>query len=300
MTPFTLEYSLLTAGIFYTISSQIGIDQAALPLQPPRNIYVDDQIAQNVRIHHPRGSQPGLIFGLFCGLILVSTAVNFGVSESKRSQRSHNLFLALECLLSIGQLVVIFFLLKILQRHTRREHDYTSDDFLLILSFVLGIFAFDFMALYGTAMSIHDEDEHRSHFVSNQTSLHKLSLNDKRITDVLTVVEFIPLFLSQFMQTVAICLCQRYVPRAINPELRASAGKVRQLALFLLTTNLSFWVLDSFIEMRNHAQASYPRGKEYFSDSWDTFVAITYPFAIFYRFHAASMLFELWIRFKFN
>ena len=60
----------------------------------------------------------------------------------------------------------------------------------------------------------------------------------------------------------------------------------------MLTANLGFRALDSFVEMKNDASSSYPRWERVLKDAWNDFTTITFPFAAFYRVHSAEMLYD--------
>ena len=301
MTPFILEYCLLAGGILHSISKQMiqFPDRMQLQVQPLEEldrsvtgVAVGDEQAPHGTPHangrsshqeHTRvsGSQPGLIFGIFFGLILIAASLTFDASQTTNSRRSQDFFLAYEAFLGLVQLIVIFIISQSLHHHSMHGHEKKPDDYLLIFAF-LGVFAFDLMAGYSAAKSLADKD--------------KNSANE----NVIILIQVLLLFFSRLLQTGVIIFSRRYVPSSSNQRFRKSAARIRQCALFLLTTNLSFWALDSFIELKDMAQTSYPAGKDIFADKWVTIVALTYPLTIFFRFHAAAMLFELWARFKFH
>eukprot|EP00112_Aurelia_sp_Birch-Aquarium-sp1_P000136 Seg1010.11 transcript_id=Seg1010.11/GoldUCD/mRNA.D3Y31 product="hypothetical protein" protein_id=Seg1010.11/GoldUCD/D3Y31 len=298
MTPFILEYCLMTGGILHSISTQMiqFPDVTQTPSEELVNPSADaagndEQATRGIPNAHGRssndehtkasGSQPGLIFGIFFGLILIAASLTFDNSHTKPCRRSQDFFLVYEGLLGLVQLIVIFIISQSLNHHSMHGHEKKPDDYLLIFAF-LGAFAFDLMAGYSAAKSLANKD--------------KSSAKE----NIMILILVVSLFFSRLLQTGVIIFSRRYVPKSSNRSFRRSAARIRQCALFLLTTNLSFWTLDSFIELKDMAQTSYPAGKDIFGDKWVTIVAITYPLTIFFRFHAAAMLFELWERFKFH
>ena len=296
MTPFILEYCLLAGGILHSISTQMiqfpdapqlqvlanpAADAGGGDEQAPRRTPNVHRRSPNEELTKVSGSQPGLIFGIFFGLILIAASLTFDDSYTVSSRRSQDFFLVYEALLGVVQLIVIFIISQSLHHHSMHGHEKKPDDYLLIFAF-LGVFAFDLMAGYSAAKSLADKD--------------KTSANE----NIIILVQVIFLFFSRLLQTGVIIFSRRYVPKSSNRRFRRSAARIRQCALFLLTTNLSFWALDSFIELKDMAQTSYPAGKDIFDEKWVTIVALTYPLTIFFRFHAAAMLFELWARFKFH
>lgn len=306
MTPFVLEYSLIVAGILHSISSQMqnpkdrkaapapctqainrgtgegsaGADESFVVIQGPYTTPLEAAPLSGT-IKSTR-SQPGFILGIFCGLVLVCSSLTFGTESTKFNKRSRDFFLLYEGILALVQTIIVFVILKLLQRHTQREHETRSEDALLIVGFI-GIFIFQFIAMYSS--------------ISCLTTTDQLKCSEDRGTSSITIVQLLFIGVSNILQTIVFILSRRYTPNF--PKERRSSGKIRQCILFLLTTNLSYWALDSFIELKNKATSSYPGGKELFGDGrWNTIVAFTFPVAIFFRFHCAAMLYEFWRRFS--
>ena len=315
MTPFVLEYSLVSAGLLYTISSQMkGIENSGTvhngthllqngmssisqdanaaneigpnhddpvqigasdqqesqvaPVQPDPNSHEEDQGAA--------GSQPGLICGAFLGLLLLLSSLMLNKRQTKFSKRSHDFFLAYEGALALLQIIAMVWTLKLLQHHRKSAHKLHSEDTLLLIGY-LGTFAFNWLAIYSVIEVLHSHS------------------SDNEGTDILTLTQLLILIISHFLQAILVIISRRY---SLIREQEDSAKKIRQMALFMLTTNLGFWALDSFVEMKGGASSSYPSGKMVLKDAWNVVTSITYPFLVFYRFHSAQMLYELFSRFN--
>eukprot|EP00112_Aurelia_sp_Birch-Aquarium-sp1_P000137 Seg1010.12 transcript_id=Seg1010.12/GoldUCD/mRNA.D3Y31 product="Proton channel OTOP1" protein_id=Seg1010.12/GoldUCD/D3Y31 len=292
MTPFILEYSLMVAGILHSISKQMMRLEDLDPSIAARHTARDcgesfdtpntngSSSCIHIENNTVSGSQPGLIFGILFGLILIASSLTFSNSHPDNSRRSQDFFLVYEGLLGFMQLIVIIIISQSLHHHSMHEHEIKPDDWLLILGF-LGVFAFDLMGGYSAAKSLTDKDKRFAR------------------ENIIILIQVILLVFSRVLQTGVIIFSRRYVPKLSRRRFRRSAARIRQCALFLFTTNLCFWTFDSFIEIRD-TQSTHPAGREIFGDKWVTIVALTYPLTIFFRFHAAAMLFELWARFKFH
>ena len=314
MTPFILEYSLVAAGLLYTISSQMKEMQNSDTLHndtpllqngmsnilqnavaeneigpnedDPMQIGASDQEHQVVPVQPDRnsheerqgaaGSQPGLICGAFLGLLLPLSSLMFSKGQTKFTKRSHDFFLAYEGALALLQIIVMVWTLNLLQHHRKSVHKLHSEDILLLIGY-LGTFAFNWLAIYSVIEVI---NSHRS---------------DNKGTDILTLTQLLILTISHVLQAILVIISRRY---SLIRGQEDSAKKIRQMALFMLTTNLGSWALDSFIEMKGGASSSYPSGKIVLKDAWSVVTSITYPFLVFYRFHSAQMLYELWSRFN--
>lgn len=317
MTPFILEFSLLAAGVLQTISSHMEKLEDLKDNQPemskPGNsattqsspekpdcvvpgtihrnpdsddpekiVYLDDEIGKRGPGSSSKtkvaGSKPGLILGTFCGLLLVTSSFTFNSAHTKFSNRSYYLFVSYEGFLAFIHVVILCYILKALSSHKKSDHELCSEHCLLWTGYA-GTFAFHFLTL---------------------CSIVKGMMNRSTDQDLgtLTIFHLIFLMISHIIQVGVIITSRNYSPDMQNKGTMVSAGKICQCALFLLTTNLGFWALDSFVEMKDHANSSYPSGKLAFKNDWETITAITYPFVVFFRFHSAEMLFEFWSRFN--
>ena len=302
LNPFVLEFSLIVAGILSNLSSdmrqqpnicqQDANQQDANQQDGPED---PDAVAGqgNNGNNHFEGRclvvQPGLLVGSLLGLLLIAFGIMFGNKDNKMSEISKEFFLISELVLAILQAMVVLLILRFIFEHERvLEVEKLSDDVLLAAGF-LGTLAFNFVVFYGVSESI-SKHSNVTFINSNQTNPFQ------KIDDSITVVQMSFLLLSQFIQMVGIiAFFRRYGPRAE----KTSSRWIRQLTLFLLTTNLCFWALDSFIEIKDHVSTSYYSSSENFK-GWDTVVALSFPFCVFFRFHSASLLFEFWQNFKFD
>ena len=222
------------------------------------------------------GSQPGLICGAFLGLLLPLSSLMFSEEQTKFSRRSHDFFLAYEGILALLQIIAIIWTLNLLQYHKKSGHKLHSEDTLLLIGY-LGTFAFHWIAVYCVCKNLNTRNPHNEG------------------TDILTVIHLLILVVSHLLQTILVIISRRY---SLIRKQEGSAKKIRQIALFMLTTNLGFWALDSFVEMKDGASSSYPSGKIVLKDSWRDVTSVTYPFVVFFRFHSAEMLYEFWSRFR--
>ena len=295
MTPFILEYSLIAAGILQSISSQMQSlvqnmahndgqnGQGAVGNVAPLNEgeiapapVPEHQVSHKVK---PAGSQPGLILGAVCGVILVTASLTFKNPETEQSRRSHNFFLAYEGLLAFFQIVVLYLAFQYLQKHDRFEYETRADDTLLFLGFI-GIFSFHCLTMVSVCLEFKTDEP-----------------NDDNTVYIITIIHLLVLLAGQILQTFLIILSRRYKACTVTRDQRQSCGKIRQCCLFLLTTNLGFWALDTFVEMKDSATSSYPSGPAFFGSDWATVTSLTYPFVVFFRFHSAAMLYEFCSRF---
>eukprot|EP00794_Sanderia_malayensis_P019090 gene19090-21006_t len=308
LTPFILEYSLIAAGLLHgisshmkpknTISANSDVDcnaQSEFPSIFTKQTQICNDrrdedttaITANTLSYRRRpaesGSQPGLIIGILFALLFFTSDISFDKSESQWTARSIVLNKAFEMFAFAVQLVVGIVVLVQLRFHSCHKHEIRFDDTLLLIG-MAGTFSFVLFALYSSIVCI-------------SKKIHK---DDYRLVDILTILELTINTLAQVFQAVVIQFSRRYLPNRDSERSRRSAGLIRQLTLFLLIINFGMWAQNSFIELHTSAHATSPCGEIVFPNSWNMIVAITFPFAIFYRFHSASMLFEFWMRFAYT
>ena len=289
LTPFILEYSLIVAGISYAISSQMkkfpadehrvgnkGSDHDQ-NREAPTGLMGSDLTRISSRFGElaPHGSQPGLLLGLFLGIILLTAAIT--LKDTNDAHRNHCLqfFFLFQCFLYTSQIYALLKIVFALQKH--RTDPYRSlhpDDVLLLIGFA-GLIALSLPLCYA-AVGYTEQNPHSS------------------TTMACVICATVIMVIETLLQVLVILFSQRYNYCSHDAAAVKSAGTIRQCSLFLLTTNLSIWALDSFIEVKNAGKSSYPFAQMIIGDQWLSIVAVTYPFCIFFQFHSAAMLFELW------
>ena len=291
LNPFILEFSLLAAGIFTSMASNMKyqlnfaiIDQVQ---QIPDGRNDNNNVQQ--RINHP-GMQPGLLIGVIFGLFLVALGLTFGNTNNRFSEKSKAVYLVFESIITVVQFGALCRMIYTVVKHRREYHNERRLDYYLLSVAYFGTLVFDFVALYGVSISIH----HKSKLAFDDNP--KVINPDQPRDDVMILVLTLLLAVFHPLQMVAITgYFRRFGP---VQEMR-SAGELRQLALFLIVVNIGSWAVDSFIEIRNHAQIPYYSASHYFK-GWETVLALSFPFCVFFRFHSALLLFEFWQRFKFG
>ena len=220
---------------------------------------------------------PGLICGTFCGLLLLVSALMFNDKQNKPNRRSHNFFLVYEGILAFLQAVAISSILASLKYQIKCSCKVDIKQFLFAIVYLVTA-AFHVIVLY----SVSSVPRHSP---------------ENRLTAVLSILHLLSLIISQALQFYLLIIVKsQYCSLTGHQESKAQT--IRSLTLFLLTTNVGFWALDSFIEMKDNASSSYPIGKEALGHKWKYVTSICYPFAIFYRFQSAEMLYEFWSEVK--
>ena len=80
--------------------------------------------------------------------------------------------------------------------------------------------------------------------------------------------------------------------RCSNSEKNRKENPGRQWAMFLIIANLIMWLWDT-LEVKNHVVFKGP--KKYYGETfWIMVSHMTLPLCIFYRFHSAVALVDVW------
>ena len=318
--PFTMEYSLIAGGILYNMWSGMR------DLDPdPQDIYIYDELSDfnttsdnlserlekmdddhgyhtceagtpssgrfssrfslnravsssslcqscienqdSLRLHAVPSSDPGLLVGLlFSILLLLSVGLLWIDRDSRSALQFYYLY---QMTLLIFMCVACWIILKCLMNQKSNWYPFGPDDTLLIVSFT-GMFLYAGLCLTAAIAEIR---------------------NPALISDYSVAKSTLILF-EAMLQATALIKALRFRQRD-----EFGANIIRQGTLFLLTTNFALWGQDSFFEMRNFVTTPVQR-VFYGETSWRAITTLAYPLCIFFRFHSAACLFEVWSCFR--
>eukprot|EP00794_Sanderia_malayensis_P007654 gene7654-8494_t len=314
--PFTMEYSLIACGILYMMWSGMR------DLNPdPQDIYIYDELSEvssndaldfredssgyngsstplsawsrshshasltctvssttvckscqdtheSIRDSYTSSSDPGFLFGLLLSaFLLLAIALLMLDKGSKHALRFYYIY---QIMLHSIMCIALWIFLKSLQKQLPTWYSYDSDDTLLIVSFT-GVFLYTGLGFTSS--------------LSEYKSLSKLS--------TYVAAKSVLVLLESMLQVTAVIKAMRFKPDHSNLH----SDMVRQTALFLLTTNVALWAQDSFYELRSSATTPVQM-KLYGETTWHAITIFAYPLCIFFRFHSAACLFEIWSNFK--
>ena len=195
----------------------------------------------------------------------------------------HFIFLTSVC---ITQLIAMWTMTDALTNHERNWHKLRADDTLLIISGI-GLLAWDIMCLIASLSAFQQE------------------YPDNMIAGAIFVF-LLANFLTALVQLFVIIRTQRFKTKLKENKrhlvweetiLESSTSGLSQASLFLLMTNLGFWALDSFFEIKEFATVYYPVGPHFYKKNWNFWSALLYPLTIFFRFHSATLMFDIWSKF---
>ena len=310
--PFTMEYSLISGGILFMMWS--GLRDLNLD---PQDIYIYDEISEwntseagdfkddssgyigsstpstswsrsqshaslstasvckscqetreAIRDSYTSSSDPGFLFGVLLSAFLLFAIALLMLDHG--SEHALRFYYVYQIMLHAVMVTALWTFLKALQTQLPAWYSYDSDDTLLIVSFT-GVFLYAGLG-FTSAISEMKAMPSLSHYVAAKS--------------VLVLFE-------SMLQVTAIIKALRFKPNVNG----SYADMIRQCALFLLTTNIALWAQDSFFEMRSSLTTPV-QNKQFGSASWRAITVFAYPLCIFFRFHSAACLFEVWSNFK--
>lgn len=314
--PFTMEYSLISGGILFMMWSGLR------DLNPdPQDIYIYDEISEwntseagdfrdessgyigsstpsaswsrsqsqmsipgststtsvcktcqetreAIRDSYTSSSDAGFLFGmLLSAFLLFAIALLMLDHGSTHALRFYYIY---QIMLHSVMCIALWVFLKALQTQLPSWYSYDSDDTLLIVSFT-GVFLYTGLG-FTSAISEMKVMMSLSGYVAAKSML---------------------VLLESMLQVTAIIKALRFKP---NPT-GSYTDLMRQCTLFLLTTNIALWAQDSFFEMRNSVTTPV-QNKLFGNAAWRAITIFAYPLCIFFRFHSAACLFEIWSNFK--
>jgi len=221
-----------------------------------------------IRDSYTSSSDAGFLFGmLLSAFLLFAIALLLLDQTSDHALRFYYIY---QIMLHSVMCIALWVFLKALQTQLPSWYSYDSDDTLLIVSFT-GVFLYTGLG-FTSAISEMKAMTSLSGYVAAKSML---------------------VLLESMLQVTAIIKALRFKPNRTG----SYADLMIQCTLFLLTTNVALWTQDSFFEMRNSITTPV-QNKLFGNTAWRAITIFAYPLCIFFRFHSAACLFEIWSNFK--
>lgn len=266
--PFTIEYNLLLAGVWFIVWQNIGKDHIhAQPqhfthkvnVEEGNDVHFESNLVLSVDCH---SANKGLFLGLFLMFVAIVTVIVFfvAITSEKHAYIGVNIYTSQEGILIILGTVSLLLVHYQVRKLNINRHPITFlDDLLMFLPlpfyFINGI------------LSIWAEGHYRNYV--------RLVLN------ILTMVQI-------SWQTVFVSDGLR---RCSNTNDLVYRKPGRELITFLIILNLALWVVNTF----QHKSVEQFLGPEhYFGMNWMIVAHATLPPMLFYRFHSSVCLADVW------
>ena len=316
--PFVIEYILIVAGLLYSVLLHISkrkhqqkmkeVESGILDPKPIKQCDSMGKTGPDVEgsgqpsdkcdkidsvIHKSlksRKYQSQTYFLFVIGIIISITMI---VCSLSLGDKKHYTFVlvadySVQIFVYFTEILVSCSLLAQLSPHQYTTRNLKTDDKLLLFSMSLGVIAFDLFALIA-AIGVNKEKE-------------------IIVEDIPKFKPLIPLILLLFFcvlntisvcfETYAIIVTQRYKLRTTN-EGCETAAMLRGGVLYLIAINLGHWAKNAFLELKHDGTKTYSIGQHFYHNfAWQLINRGIYPLCIFFRFHAAAMLVDIWSRFR--
>ncbi|KAH7642154.1 proton channel otop1 isoform x3 [Dermatophagoides farinae] len=284
--PFIVEYSLIAAAFLYIMWSSIGkkfmlsyetdtTNSSTSCHHHNHQMQIDDLSSssrtssyQNLSaLYSCLGSSKGLFTGfLFLAISVTSLIIffvlvhhpNYNLMASLLSDISHSILL----ILSSFAILIGFFKMRNLKflPAMRDTADGGLRDLLLRIA-AFGLYAY---SLFGV--------------IASSFELNSLQHITVLVTSVLTIIQ--------------VTLQTLFISDVVCRKRTGQKQSGRQLITFLLITNLTLWIVYTFVMQK--LEASPIQLKVFGFTTWALILRITLPLSIFYRFHSAITFAEVW------
>lgn len=263
MTTCFIEYSIICSAIMYILWRNVGGRPGD---DSPQNTF------RSSRKQHFHVDCSASTKGLFIGLLfmvftIVSMVIFFTKINSEQDYQALWVFYASDGILYIVSIISLLAGMHLLSGLSYIPNLHTSstvylDDILLIVGLIgqLMICIFSVVALNNTGL----------------TAAMVVTTSVLRMSQVL-------------LQTVFILFAQRLVASTKYMQQKKPG---RELVTFLLMTNLSMFLINTFEAQK---AAANPLTSQFYGEGvWTVIVHSTVPLCIFYRFHSSVCLAEIW------
>ncbi|XP_022241970.1 otopetrin-2-like isoform X1 [Limulus polyphemus] len=267
--PFTIEYSLLLAGVWFILWQNIGRQHShANPHPFHQKIDTKEGIEEvnyqsNLFISADcHASNKGLFAGLFLVLISIITVIIFFVAMSgeKFVMTGITVHTLQEGILTGLALIAVLISFRQTSLLDINLHPITFLDDVLMFIPLPFFFVNGFLSIMA--------DSHARHHV-------RVGIN------VLIIVQVV-------VQTVFIIDGLR---RCSNSHALRYKKPGRELITFLIICNLSMWIVNTF---EHKSVENYHEQTHFFGSIWSIVSHATLPLMLFYRFHASVCLADIW------
>lgn len=256
MTTCIIEYSLICSAVVYILWRHIGHVPKLRVRQRKQRFHVDCSSST-------KGLFVGLLFMVFT---IISMLIFFTKVRSRRNYEALWIFYASDAFLytvSIAAILIAMIRLRKLY-YVPGQHDIVLLDDILLVVGLLGQLMFCVFSI--------------------------VPLNNGNVTAALLVVTSILRMVEVLLQTIFIFFGQRLA--TLHAGQLGDEKPGRELVTFLLLTNLSMFLINTFETQKAGAN---PLMHEFYGKGiWTVIVHSTTPLSIFYRFHSTVCLAEIW------
>ncbi|CAH1397844.1 unnamed protein product [Nezara viridula] len=257
--PFTIEYSILVAGMMFVVWQKIGSYSQCTPVSS------NDSLISNVVLHADCHSSNK---GLFAGLIVLVgsflSIVLFFVAMTDSIYIEAGLLVnsVTELTLTILMTVTVIPAYKQITKLDVNSNEISLLDDILLFTCI------------------------PSFFVQFILSIIPAWRSRKYICLTTVILQVIQVLI----QTPFIIDGLR---RCSNAKALRTEKPGRELLMFLIVCNVTMWITETF-EIKSHSNTNDPRSAYYGELIWSSITHLTFPLTMFYRFHSSVCMADIW------
>lgn len=287
MVPFVSEFSITCCGVIATVINKIQMftpseeplrdEEYFTPSTSPHSTPTPTEsemeeihvvrTVKKLRTNRQKDANGylGLITGIVLGLVVTTSAI---CCQDRRNPTDHNGHLwfhySVMVCVSLMQYYAFYKFKDYISDITLEMRQLRADDILLFFTAV-GVLVWDILVIISCFEGVEDDD-YATPILSVTTNL----------TQALCVIGQV-FFLTHFQHI----------------DVKLGDEWLKQYFYFLTITNLRFWVVDSFIGIKTSSSKLFPMSTEFYQSAWSYVSSFLYVLAIFFRFHSASICFEI-------
>uniref|UniRef100_A0A069DV72 Putative conserved plasma membrane protein n=1 Tax=Panstrongylus megistus TaxID=65343 RepID=A0A069DV72_9HEMI len=286
--PFIVQFSIIAAGVTYVMGQNVGKEKILSKGLKLKKLQYNTALSG--RAHHNgcshercRGSQidcsgssKGLFLGLLCVVVSIVVIIIFLVVKEDEHFSDETLYWitsgTMAAILTISLIATVPALVQIRKLSLTNRVSYDLDNLLSCIS-LAGVQLYTVFGILVGASSLYD--------------ISIYSVNQRQYT-MLLVVSILQL-LQSIGQSI---LINEALYRNVATKCQLITVPAKQVVTFLLCSNMSLWALDSFVTQSWLSQELQLKFMGVLA--WGVISRIALPLIMFYRFHSAVLLLEIW------
>ncbi|OWF53428.1 otopetrin-2-like [Mizuhopecten yessoensis] len=258
--PFTIEYSVICAGIFFVMWQNVGIGSK-------RSTDHSDVSHKHLMSVDCASSSRGLFLGILTFIASVVSIILFSV-VTETGYESHMIVLIVYLIENISYIFMIIATIIAVwrMRHLRFSRTLTDElEVVLALLSFSGLFMFSVFSIFA--------------------GIHVIDTLD----GVLTIITNIFATVQATLQTMLLIMG---MGMSAGSQINAAKKAGREFVTFLLLCNITMWGNTTF-QIKNVAHNPVQL-QFYGPEAWGIFTHISVPLSIFFRFHSTVCLSHIW------
>ncbi|XP_073999455.1 proton channel OtopLc-like isoform X2 [Rhodnius prolixus] len=284
--PFIVQFSIIAAGVTYVMGQNVGKEKIYSKSLKVKKLHQHSVLnTRHTACTHERcrgtqidcsGSSKGLFLGLLCVVVSIVIIIIFLVVKEDEHFSDETLYWitsgTVAAILTISLIATVPALVQIRKLSLTNRVSYDLDNLLCCIS-LAGVQLYTVFGILVGASSLYE--------------LSTDSSNQRQYTMLLVVST-----LQLLQSTGQSVLITEGLHRNVTTKCQIIRMPAKQVITFLLCSNMSLWALDSFVTQSWLSQELQLKFMGVLA--WGVVSRIALPLLMFYRFHSAVLLLEIW------